>query len=251
MITDTASLAGRHLLLMARRPASIMGAVIFPLIFATLFFTVFGRVMERSGVDYAQYLLPAIVIQAMFFAAMSASIWAAEDAAGGMVTRLRSMPISRVAPVLALLAGELVRALISVLVLIVVGHVLGFRFERGWLGVPAFVLIALGFATAACLIYLVLGFALGRVEPVRVVSTLTFYPFLMISNLFVPTSAFPDWLGRIVEQQPVSRTADALRAVSTAGTDDVAGILALAALWLAGLSAVAIALAPRAFGGSR
>ena len=75
IVADTAILAGRHLRLMSRRPASIMGAVVLPLVFATMFYVVFGTVVERRiGSDYGQYLLPAVILQAMLFTAMSAAI---------------------------------------------------------------------------------------------------------------------------------------------------------------------------------
>ncbi|MFT4286484.1 ABC transporter permease [Nocardioides sp.] len=250
LLADTVQLAGRHLRLMSRRPASIMGAIIFPLVFAFLFFTVLGRVMERAGIDYAQYLLPAIVIQAMFFSAMSASVWAAEDACGGMVDRLRSMPISRTAPVLSLLGGELVRSLLSIVVLIAAGHVFGFRFERGWGYAAVFVLIALGMAVAACAGYLVLGFAIARVETVEVTGGLVYYPLLLVSDLFVPAGSFPGWLRPIVENQPISRVADALRATSATGGGPWPDVL-VAVAWIVVATLGFALLAPRAFAGRR
>ncbi len=246
LLADTRQLAGRHLRLMSRRPASIMGAILFPLVFAFLFFTVLGRVMERSGIDYTQYLLPAVVAQAMFFSAMSASAWAAEDAAGGMVDRLRSMPISRAAPVLSLLVGELIRSLLSIIVLVVAGYLFGFRFERGWGSALLFVLIALGLAAAACTAYLVLGFAIGKAETAEIIGGLLYYPFLLVSNLFVPTAAFPGWLQPIVENQPVSRVAEALRALST-DTGDPAQTSWIALAWILALLAGFALLAPWAF----
>ncbi|TSD62530.1 ABC transporter permease [Aeromicrobium piscarium] len=246
--TDALSLTGRHVRLMSRRPSSMISALVLPLVFAGLFLAVLGRPMERTGVDYVQYLVPAVVIQAMFFTAISASIWAAEDASGGMIDRLRSMPISRMSPVFGLLGGELTRAVASIAVLIGAGYLVGFRFEHGPLWAVVFALIALGWAAAGCLAYLVLGFAIAKVETVQVVGGLIYYPLLLVSNLFVPARAFPDWLRPIVENQPFSRIADALRAVSTDTTADPAGTTLLAVGWTLAVIALFAALAPRAFG---
>ncbi|WP_201791361.1 ABC transporter permease [Aeromicrobium sp. PE09-221] len=247
-MSDTAQLAGRHLRLMSRRPSSIIGAIVLPLVFAFLFFTVLNGVMERAGVDYAQYVIPAVVLQAMFFSAISASVWAAEDASGGMSARLRSMPISRTAPVLSLLVGELVRALLSLVVLVIAGYGFGFRFERGAGYVLLFVALAIGCAAAACAGYIVLGFAIAKVEQVQAIGGLLYYPLLLVSNLFVPAEAFPGWLQPLVENQPVSRIADALRAVSTLGHEDLGRTILIAVLWIAGLLTAFTFLAPRAFG---
>lgn len=248
LVSDTVFLAGRHIRLMSRRPASIISALLMPLIFAVLFFSVLGRSMERTGIDYVQYLVPAIVMQAMFFTAMSATIWAAEDASGGMTNRLRAMPISRAAPVLSLLGGELARALISLSVVVGAGHLVGFRFENGIVSAGGFVLLALGFAAAGCTAYLVMGFAIAKVETVGLLSGLIYYPFLLLSNLLVPTVFFPTWLQPIVENQPFSRVADALRATSATDSPDTLPTVAIAVLWIVGLILAFGMLAPRAVG---
>ena len=61
LVIDSLALGGQHLRMMSRRPASIIGALVLPVIFAVLFLTVFGRVMDRAGIDYAQFMVPAIV----------------------------------------------------------------------------------------------------------------------------------------------------------------------------------------------
>jgi len=250
-LIDGAALVGRSFRIITRRPEAVISAVIFPLVFALLFLAVFGRVMERQGFVYEQYLLPAIVIQATIFGAIGASILASEDAQGGMCHRLRSMPISRTAAVVAPLGGELIRTVISLAVLIAAGYAMGFRFERGVGLALVFVVVALGCTVAFGLGYLVLGYALGKVEPVRAIAMLVYYPLLLVSSLFVPARAFPDWLQPFVDQQPLSRVSDALRALSTSGTQDVGETVLIAVAWLVGLTVCFALLAPRAFGRSR
>ena len=234
--------------MMSRRPASLVGAFVMPVMFAILFLTVFGRVMDRAGIDYVQYMVPAITLQAVFFSAMSGSAWAAEDAQSGMVNRLRSMPIARSAPVLSLLIGETVRSMASALVLIVVGMIAGFRFQTGVLGFVAFMLIVATCAVAICLPYLVIGYHFADPEPAQAVGGVIYFPLLLISTLFVPASAYPDWLQPIVENSPISRMGDALRAVSTSGVADTGWKVLIALAWCAGLTLVFGYLAPRVFG---
>lgn len=247
---DGLLLGGRHALMLRRRPASIAGAVILPVVFTLLFFTVFRQVMERIGIDYAQYLVPAVVIQAMFFTGMSAAILAAEDSAGGMLTRLKSLPVSRSAPLVGLLSAELLRALISMLVLIPLGYALGFRFERGVGGAAGFVVVALAFAATACAGYITLGLAVGRPEAAQALTMLPYFPLLLLSSALAPTDRFPGWLQPVVRHQPVSRVCDALRALSTDGVAVGRPVL-MAFAWMIPLLVVFTLLAARNFARAR
>ncbi|MFD3743299.1 ABC transporter permease [Nocardia sp. NPDC058633] len=244
---DTAILAGRHLRLMSRRPASVIGAVVLPLIFATMFYVVFGTVVERRiGSGYGQYLLPAVILQAMLFTAMSAAILSVEDVTGGMIRRLRSMAVSPIAPVLGLVGAELTRAVLTIAVLLPAGAVMGFHLEGGVLASIGFVLIALFFAAVVCTGFIAIGFAVGKVDSVQVITNVIFFPFLLVSNAFTPTEAFPDWLQPFVANQPLSCTADALRALA-APEAAIAGPVTTALLWLSGGFVVCVAVAARAY----
>lgn len=256
-VTDTLLLAKRSIVLMSRRPISIIGAVVMPVMFATLFFTIFGRVMERAGMDFAQYLLPAIIMQAVFFSAMSGSVWAAEDASSGMSSRLRAMPIARSAPVIALLAGETVRGLFGSAILIAIGYAVGFRLETGVFGALALIGIIVVASVAIVLPYLVLGYALADPEATQAIGGVIYFPLLLVSTLFVPKRAYPGWLQPIVENQPLSRITEAMRAVSTdaatvatnAGQPvNTTHAVLIALAWCVGSVIVFGALAPRVFG---
>ncbi|MFF2084024.1 ABC transporter permease [Nocardia sp. NPDC058176] len=244
---DTAILAGRHLRLMSRRPASIIGAVVLPLVFATMFYVVFGTVVERRiGGDYGQYLLPAVILQAMLFTAMSAAILSVEDVTGGMIRRLRSMAVSPVSPVLGLVGAELTRALVTIAVLVPAGALMGFRLGGGLLASIGFVLVTLLFAAVVCTGFIAIGFAVGRVDSVQVVTNVIFFPFLLVSNAFTPTEAFPDWLQPFVANQPLSRTADAMRALADPQAA-VARPVTIALLWLGCGFVLCVAVAARTY----
>lgn len=246
---DSVVLARRQVLIMRRRPASIASAVVFPAVFTLLFFTVFRGVMERIGIDYAQYLLPAVVIQSMFFTGMSSAILAAEDASGGMLTRLRSLPVSRIAPFAGLVAAELTRAVVSIAVLVPLGLVLGFRFHGGPLPSVGFVAMAVAFAAVACAGYIALGLRVRQPDAAQALVMIPYFPLLLLSNALTPASQFPHWLQPLVRNQPVSQVIDALRALAASGAP-VAGPVAKALAWLVPLF-VAFALVARRSAASR
>lgn len=258
-LTDTLLLAKRSIVLMSRRPASVIGAVVMPVMFALLFFTIFGRIMERAGMDFAQYLLPAIIMQAVFFSAMSGAVWAAEDASSGMASRLRAMPIARSAPVVSLLVGETLRGLLGAAILVGIGYAFGFRLETGVLGALAMTGLIIAASVAIILPYLVFGYGLASPEAAQALGGLIYFPMLLVSTLFVPKRAYPDWLQPIVENQPLSRITEALRAVSTDASTvainagqpvNTTHAVLIALAWCAGSVIVFGALAPRAFGRS-
>ncbi|WP_066902498.1 ABC transporter permease [Millisia brevis] len=246
-VGDTVMLARRHLRLMSRRPASIMSAILLPLVFATMFYVVFGTVVERRiGSGYGQYLLPAVLLQGMLFTAMSAAILSVEDVTGGMIRRLRSMAVAPVAPVAGLVGAELCRAALTIAVLIPAGALMGFRLHGTPLASIGFVVVALLFCAVACTAFVAIGFAIGSVESVQAVTNAIFFPFLLVSNAFAPTDAFPGWLQPIVANQPLTRTVDALRALASSG-DALARPVSIALAWLVGLLVVATFLAARAY----
>ena len=247
---DSALLCGRHLRLMSRRPASLAEVIVLPLAFTLLFFTVFQRTMARVGIDYAQYLIPSVIVQAVFFTALSTAVHAAEDAQGGLLQRLRCLPVARAAPYAGLLLAEVVSVVISMAVLIPVGMVLGFRFEAGFLAATGFVGVACLFALTLCAGYLALGLAVRRPEGASAFGVLIYFPLLLLSNAFTTTEAFPDWLEPVVQNQPITRVIDALRALSTEGADLVRPVL-VAIVWLVPLLMLLGLFATRSFGRMR
>ncbi|PRC49021.1 ABC transporter, partial [Mycobacterium sp. ITM-2017-0098] len=60
-----------------------------------------GHVIDTGGMSYADYVLPAIVVQAMLLGAVTTADRAAWDQASGFTVRLRTQPISRLAPMTA------------------------------------------------------------------------------------------------------------------------------------------------------
>lgn len=56
----------------------------------------FGRLVEQqAGVDYAQYLIPEVLVMTTALAAGGPGVALAEDLQGGVVDRSRSLPMTR------------------------------------------------------------------------------------------------------------------------------------------------------------
>lgn len=247
LLADSRVLAGRHLVLIARRPASIIAVVGTPMLFAVLFFTVFDDVMERYGVDYAQHLLPGVLVQAMFFNGMSSAVAAAEDSGTGMLRRLRTAPVARLSPLFGWLGARVILALASAVALVAVGYLLGFRLDGGPARTVGFAGVVGLLAATMCAGFVVLGMSVPNLPLLEALTNLIFFPLVLVSTVFTPLEAFPDWLRPVVEHQPVSRVADGLRAFSLADSTGAGTVLAAGA-WLVGLLVLFIYLGDRHLG---
>lgn len=245
---ELGALAGRATLTWIRNPASIMGAIVFPLVFFLLFNLVMRKIMTARGFDYAQLLPSTVVVQAMFFTAMSSAYYVAADRLSGMAQRLRSLPIRRSSPIVARSLGDVGRGAISVVVLVVVGVATGMRFRVGVGAMLGFVVVALVFAAVAALGMGLIGYRAGSAEAAASLAAIPYLPLLMLSNGFAPVGDFPRWLQSAVEHQPVTRTIDLLRALSTGGPTLRPFAWWLA--WMVGLGGLFVILSARAVGRS-
>lgn len=243
-VADSLVLGARAVTRSARNPGSIMGAVLFPLLFFALFLVVMERVMESRGFDYRQLLPSTIVAQAMLFSGMSSAYYIADDCRAGVLGRFRSLPIHRAAPLVGRSLADLARATVSIVVVVIVSLALGMRFERGLLSVVGFVVVALLFALAVSLGMGLIGYAASSPEAATSIASVPYLPLLMLSSGFAPVDDFPSWLQPVVRWQPVTAVIDAMRAL--AGDGALAEPVVRTVAWSLGLALVFGILATRA-----
>ncbi|NEO25889.1 MAG: ABC transporter permease, partial [Kamptonema sp. SIO4C4] len=178
------------------------------------FLLTFEQLMELRGIDYVQYLVPIIAIQAMFFTAMGSAINLASDLQTGIVQRYRAMPVSRFAIFGGLLIAYLVRGMVSAIILISLASFYGFRFQAGWFSIVGFIALLMLFTTTAVAGYAVLALRFKEPELVDSLGIVPYAPLLLLSTGFSPAENFPSWLQPIVRTQPISYIANALRAIA-------------------------------------
>ncbi|MFI6394398.1 ABC transporter permease [Nonomuraea sp. NPDC050540] len=237
-------LAGRNIRLNSAAD-TVSTMVIFPIIFVFGFLALFGNLLRVRGIDYAQFLPPAIVVQWMFSVAITAAFFASSDRRSGMLARYRALAINRGAVVVGRMAADGVRALLAIAVIVATGYVAGFRFQAGPLAALGFVALSVAFALTISAGTGALGLASRDPESVSSTLHVIYLPLLMVSSAFVPADAFPGWIEPVVRHQPVTAVLDALRALAEGGP--TAGPVVKALAWLAGLLAVFSAAAVRAF----
>lgn len=240
---DSWVLAGRAWRLTRTGPA-LVAMVLTPTVFLLGFAMVFSALMKGYGVAYAQFLPPAVVLQAMLLTAISTASAVGEDRASGVLTRLRTLPIRAAAVPVSRFAVEGVRALVSVLVVIAIGHLIGFRLHDVGAGV-AFTALAVAFALSLCLGTAALALAVAQPESVYSLLYLPYLPLLTLSSAFAPVDAFPDWLQPVVRASPATAVVDALRALASGEAET--GVVMRAIAWIAALAVVLSVAAVRAY----
>ena len=232
-IADSITLSGRHLLRLTRMPIVIVSVVLFPILFFGCFVLALSGLMAQQDVDYSQYLLPIINLQAMFFTSLGAALTLTNDMKIGMIQRCKVMPVSRLSVLGGLVLAYWVRAVVATTLLLLMAMVFGFRFGGGPLDLLGYYGLVLMFVTANVAGYVGLAFKLKQSKLVDAVGTIPYAPLLLMSSGFSPVENFPVWMQPVVRYQPVSVTTEAMRSL-VSGSPDASAILG-SVLWLGGL----------------
>lgn len=194
--------------------------------------------------SYAQYLVPLIVMQAIAFASISTAFRAASDSVKGINRRFQSLPIGLLTPLAARITASVYRCVIGLGVALTCGYIIGFRFYRGPLNALMFCLLALLAGLALAL----LGDTVGTKsrDPAATAQWLLL-PQLIFGFLSVgiqPLHRFPEWIRPVVENQPISRLIDAMRALAGDSQPDVApvtwSVIWPALAWVIGIAVVTV-----------
>jgi ABC-2 type transport system permease protein len=162
------------------------------------------------------------------FGSIASGMGLKEEWRKGLLARFWILPMHRAAGITSRLLAESVRILVTTVLLVGVGFLLGFRFTQGPLAGLGMLLVPLlmgvGFATLVTALA-VSSAKLPLVELLSLVCTL----LMFFNSGFVPTMAYPVWLQGFVENQPMSTAIDAMRGLSLGGP--VAEPLIKTALW--------------------
>jgi ABC-2 type transport system permease protein/oleandomycin transport system permease protein len=226
-----------------RQPDLLVFSTIQPIMFVVLFVYVFGGAVSKSlppGVSYVDYLLPGIFVQSVTFRASNTAVGLSEDLRRGVIDRFRSMPMARSAVLLGRTIADLVRNVLIIGLMIVVGYVVGFRFQGGVLAAIACVALVAAFGFALSWIFAFVSLVVRGAETAQTAGFVVLFPLVFASSVFVPVSSMPDWLQPIAEASPVTLTADAARTLALTGgvPDSLAGAVA----WIFGILAVFVPL---------
>jgi ABC transporter DrrB family efflux protein len=245
IVSDTRVIAQRQLRKVLRRPMYVVYLFVQPVILVLLFRYVFGGAIATGGVSYVDYLMPGIIAMTAVFGALTTGLGITEDLAAGVIDRFRSLPIAHSALLIGRTAADLATNAVSIVVILALGFVIGFRpSEPAWSVALALALI-LAFAYVFSWISAFVGISVRNPETAQSIGFIWVFPLVFASSAFVPTDTMPAGVRAFADVNPVTLVVDAARALMIGNGDALAPALGTLA-WLAALLVVFVPLSVRA-----
>ena len=238
--SDSAVLLGRSLRHITRSLDTIITTAIMPIAFMLLFVYVFGGAIKTGTPSYVNYLLPGILLITIASGISYTAYRLFLDMRSGIFERFHSMPIARSSVLWAHVLTSLVANMISLVVVVLVALLMGFRSGAGvlaWLAVAGILML---FTLALTWIAVIPGLSAKSVDGASAFAyPLIFLPF--ISSAFVPTASMPGPVRAFAENQPVTSIVNTIRALFE--QQPVGGDIWIALAWCVGILVVAYAFA--------
>lgn len=212
-----------------------------PTIMLVLFNYIFGGAIGAGlggvahGGAYINYLAPGIIILTVGSGCATTAINLCTDMSEGIITRFRTMAISRASVLTGQVLGSLLRTMISIGLVIGVALLIGFRPTTN----PVAWIAALGVIVLVTLAVTWMGVVFGLVGKTPAGANSLSLIFLLLaftSSAFVPTDSMPVGVRWFAEYQPFTPVIDTLRGLLLGTPIGNSAVLAVA--WCAGLTLI-------------
>jgi ABC-2 type transport system permease protein len=241
---DTSVLLGRSMRHIFRSVDTIITTAITPIALMLLFVYVFGGAIRTDTDNYVNYLLPGIMLIAIASGIAYTAVRLFTDMQSGIFERFQSMPIARSSVLWAHVLTSLVANGLSLVIIVLVALLMGFRTSANvldWLAVAG--ILAL-FTLALTWIAIIAGLSAKSVDGAGGFSyPLIFLPF--ISSAFVPTETMPGPVRWFAENQPVTSIVNTIQ--DLLAQRPVGGDIWVALAWCLGILVVSYAFATAAY----
>jgi ABC-2 type transport system permease protein len=207
----------RLLIRWAHDPQSVIQALILPCMFLVAIDLVFGRPISAATGHSALYgSVPMAALVGAIFGSTAGGVLLMRERDDGLLARFWVLPIYRVSGLLSRLSAEVLRMLMTGLLVLGTGYALGFRFHQGlpsallWLAVPLVFGIAFWIFVTTLALYLV---NTVLAEATGILVALMFF----FCTGFVPLDQYPSWIQPVVEHQPMSYAIAVMQGLSRGG----------------------------------
>jgi ABC-2 type transport system permease protein len=239
-LTETSALTARTLRHVTRSVDTIITTAIMPIAIMLLFVYVLGGAIDTGAPSYLTYLLPGVLLITIASGVSYTAFRLFTDVESGIFERFRSMPIARSGLLWAHVLTSLTANLVSLVIVVGIALLMGFRSGAGILAWLAIASILTLFTLALTWLAIVPGLTATSVEGASAFS----YPLILlpfISSAFVPTDTMPGPLRWFAEHQPVTPIVDTIRDLLT--QQPIGPGIWTALAWCVGLLAAAYVLA--------
>ncbi|MFJ1789131.1 ABC transporter permease [Streptomyces anulatus] len=208
-LADSWTMTRRELAHWARQPVEMLVGLVFPVMLLLMFTYLVGGGRGVDG-DPTEFLVPGMLALTMAFGLESTMLAVTQDLGKGVIDRFRSMPMVPGAVLVGRSAADMLQSTAALAVMTGVGYAVGWRWHHGAVAaLGAFGLLLL-LRFAMLWVGILLAMVAGRPEMVSAVQILV-WPVGFLSNVFAAPESMPGWLGAVVEWNPMSATATAVR----------------------------------------
>ena len=240
VFSDTSVMLGRSLRHVTRSTDTIITVTIMPIAFLLLFVYVFGGAIQTGTDNYVNYLLPGILLIAIASGISYTAFRLFNDLQSGIFERFHSMPIARSSVLWGHVLTSLVSNAVSVVAIVLVALLMGFRSSAGvlaWLAVTGILIL---FTLTLTWIAVIAGLSAKSPDGAAAFSyPIIFLPF--VSSAFVPTASMPAPVRAFAENQPVTSVVNTIRALFE--QQPVGNDIWIALAWCVGILVVAYVVA--------
>ncbi len=241
---DTVVLTGRSMRHITRSLDTIITTTLMPIAFMLLFVYVFGGAIDTGSVEYVTYMLPGILLITIASGVAYTSLRLFTDLQSGIFERFQSMPIARSAALWAHVVTSLAANLISLVIVVAVAVLMGFRSGAGvlaWLAVAGILFL---FTLALTWLAVLAGLSAKSADGAGAFAyPIIFLPF--ITSAFVPTDTMPAVVRAFAEHQPATAIVDTIRNLFI--EQPVGSDIWVELAWCLGILVLAYALAMAAY----
>ena len=260
-VADGMIVAQRNLLSITRVPTVLIFELVQPIMFVLLFRFIYanqGFASLPPGLDYVQFLMPGIFVQNAIFGSTTTAVGLADDLKKGLIDRFRSLPMARSAVLAGRTTSDLAKNFLLVLIVMVIGYLVGFRFTRGVPAAIGLVVLVLCVGFVFSWISACVGLALKEVEAVQAAIFTLVFPVVFVSSAFVPVAGMAPFLQPIARANPVTVWCNLARYLANGNLgildvntklpiDTFEHLLIKSALWIVGLLIIFVPLAIRLY----
>jgi ABC-2 type transport system permease protein len=254
-VSDSATMLRRYFKHQLRYPSVGLLVIGVPVIILLLFVYVLGGTLGAGlgggggdRADYANYLVPGIILLGLASAAQGTAISVSMDLAEGIIDRFRTMAIFRPSVLIGHVAGSVIQSMVGISVVVGVALLTGFRPTAN----PVEWLAAAGVVAMTSLAFTWLSVALGVVaKTVEAASNLPM-PLILLPFLgsgFVPTDSMSAGVRWFAEYQPFTPIMETLRGLLLGTGIGSSGVVAVG--WCAGITIVGYVWAKSRFNRDR
>jgi ABC-2 type transport system permease protein len=208
---DLTTIAGRALRAVPRDPAGVIPPVFIALFFFVVNIATLKKLTgSHPGFSYTAFEMATAILLGVTGVSRAPAL--VLDIQTHYLDRLLLTPVRRTAILIGHMAADVAVAAVLTAPIMVLGAVLGVRFQAGAAGVVAFVVLAALWSLAFAGFGYAIALKTGNPSAVNS-AFLLFFPFLFLTDSYVPRAQLSGWLSTVAGFNPVTYLLGGLRSL--------------------------------------